>query len=440
MDPHREPQPPPPSTRRDLLKVGAGFAAAAPLAGCASRETAPDARAADRDAALDELFSELTDQRHTVEPISAEERAARRGRLGHLLREAGHDAWFCEGGATMDYLSGVGWGHSERTFGLIVLADGSHFWICPGFEAQKARLRVDAVGGDLVTWEEHEYAWAPLSAELNRRNVGRIAVDPGTRYFIPNRLGQALGPDRVVEGGDTLVRLRGVKDEHELALLRRANELTQQAQTAVSRHLRAGMSGSEVSAMMRKAQGKLGLQRVWVLALIGPSAAYPHGDGKPGRLERGDFLLVDTGGSFHGYSSDITRTWMVDGTPDSFQTRVWNTVRDAQRLAFDAIRPGVRCREVDRVARAHIEAAGFGSGYEALTHRLGHGIGMQGHEDPYFDGGSEVVLEPGMTLSDEPGIYLYGKLGVRLEDIIAVTPDGAEHFGDWQKAPDSPAS
>jgi Xaa-Pro dipeptidase len=114
-------------------------------------------------------------------------------------------------------------------------------------------------------------------------------------------------------------------------------------------------------------------------------------------------------------------------------------VRDAQQRAFETIRPGVRAREVDRAARASIEAAGYPAGFEVFTHRLGHGIGLEGHEDPYFDGASEVVLESGMTLSDEPGIYLLGRFGVRIEDIVLVTEGGADHFGSWQRAPDSPA-
>jgi Xaa-Pro dipeptidase len=232
--------------------------------------------------------------------------------------------------------------------------------------------------------------------------------------------------------------LRGRKDAHELALLRRASELTQLAIAAVARTLRRGDSAAEVARRMHRAQARLGLEGTWVLALVGPSAAFPHGGDQERSIGRGELLLVDTGGSLHGYQSDVTRTWAVEGPVGAEEERAWNAVRDAQRRAFEAIRPGVPCREIDRVARSTIEAAGFGSGYEALTHRLGHGIGLEGHEDPYFDGGSEVLLEPGMTLSDEPGIYLYGSFGVRLEDIVAVTEAGADHFGRWQASPAAP--
>jgi len=398
--------------------------------------TAPRSSAAP----ADELFRHLEDQRSSESPITADERAARRVRLGKLLAVAGIDAWFCEAGATMDYLSGVAWGHSERVFGLVVQADGTHFWICPAFEAEKARLRTAAeAGGELVTWDEHEYARAAFARAAAARGLGRWAVDPGTRYLAVLELEAADAKLRIESGAPVLGALRGIKDAHELQLLRRANELTQQGILAAAEHVRPGMCGAEIGDLMRRAQERLGLRDVWVLALPGTAAAYPHGEAARVPLARDEFLLVDTGGSFHGYQSDNTRTWVPEGRAGVERTRGWYAVRDAQLRAFDAIRPGLRCREIDSIARASLESAGFGPGYRAFTHRLGHGIGLEGHEQPYFDLGSEAVLAAGMTLSDEPGIYLYGDYGVRLEDIVAVTADGAESFGAWQAGPTSPA-
>lgn len=423
--------------RRHALLGGAalGF-------GAASCAAAHDSRARDeRDAAL-EQFPELVDQRPFHEPIAEPERAARRARLAEILRARGLDAFVCEGGATMTYLSGVSWGKSERAFALAVLADGSHFWICPAFEAEKARLSIEGpgkCGGALVTWAEHEYAFAPFAAALRERRVERVAVDPALRVFIADELAREHGRERVQLGRAEVIALRSCKDAHELALLRRANELTQQAIVAAAQRIRAGMTGAQAGRLITAAQQKLGLTDVWRLSLVGPAAAYPHGDNSGLELARGDFLLVDTGGAFHGYQSDNTRTWCVEGQPGVEQVRAWNAVRDAQRRAFDAIRPGLTCGAIDRVAREALADSGYGAGYEHLTHRLGHGIGLEGHEDPYFDGGSQVVLAPGMTLSNEPGIYIYGSFGVRLEDIIAVTASAATHFGDWQRTPLSPA-
>jgi Xaa-Pro dipeptidase len=430
--------------------MGAGLAAGGSLASCVvvvkeaqpAPPTAPERVAAEGEA--EDLFPQLSDQRHTVEPIAPEERAARRQRLGHVLSLAGVDAYFCEGGPTMTYLSGVSWGHSERVFGLMVFADGSHAWVSPAFEASRAALRTegeDGPGGEIVTWNEHEYARHALDQLLTEHRVGRVALDPNARLLVHDELsGTHLSPERIVSGREVVVELRGLKDEHELALIRRANELTQEAITAAAEHVTVGMTGADVSRLMRQAQTKLGLRGVWVLALVGPAAAYPHGTPEVVTLGEGDFLLVDTGGSLHEYQSDNTRTWVPEGAPNEYQLKVWNTVRDAQQRAFEAIRPGRPCADIDRVARAAIDAADFGPDYRTFTHRLGHGIGMQGHEDPYFDSGSQVILKPGMTLSNEPGIYLPGEFGVRLEDIIAVTEDGADHFGNWQAGPDSPIS
>jgi Xaa-Pro dipeptidase len=423
--------------RRQTL-VGAALLGAGAW-GCAAAQTSRDSDAA---AAGAELFADLADQRPFHAPISAPERAARRARLGKLLASRGLDAFVCEGGATMTYLAGVSWGKSERAFTLVVLSDGSHFWICPAFEAEKARLSIQGEGkpgGDVVTWDEHEYAWKPFAAALRARRVERVAVDPALRVFIADELASEHGRDKVVLGRAEVIALRASKDAHELALLRRANELTQQAIVAASRHIRVGMTGAEAGRLITSAQQKLGLTDVWRLSLVGAAAAYPHGDNSAVVLKRGDFLLVDTGGSFHGYQSDNTRTWCVEGQPSGEQLRAWNAVRDAQLRAFEAVRPGVPCGAIDRAARASLKASGYGEGYEHLTHRLGHGIGLEGHEDPYFDGGSEVVLAPGMTLSDEPGVYVYGSFGVRLEDIVAVTDSGADHFGSWQRDCLSPA-
>ncbi len=431
------------ASRRELLALVSG----ATLAGCAGRgpQTAPPAIQPERLEQLDEQLAPLTDQRHSVAPIQPAERAARRARLGRLLSAAGIDALLCEGGASMRYLAGIGWGRSERAFALVVLADGSHFWICPAFEAQKARLRIDpelepsGPGGPIVAWQEDEYAWRPLAAALAERRAERVALDPQARWLFARGLERELGPGRVLDAQPLLIELRARKDEHELALLRRANELTQQAIVAAGELVHAGMRGDEIAALMHLAQKRLGLEQTWCLALVGPAAAYPHGEDHGRTIGRGELLLIDTGGSFHDYQSDNSRTWAVGGPPGVEETRAWTAVRDAQQRAFEAVRPGVLARDVDRAARASIEAAGYPGGYAVFTHRLGHGIGLEGHEDPYFDGGSEVALASGMTLSDEPGIYLYGRFGVRLEDIVQVTAGGADHFGSWQQGPRSPA-
>lgn len=433
---------PPDSTRRSFLSTGVGLAAGAGMVGAGLSSCSGSAELEEESARLDELFADLEDHSGDVEPISGEERAARRQRLGGLLAAADLDAIAMESCATMEYLTGVKWGKSERLFALVVLADGSHFWVCPAFEAEKARLKLEGrgkPGGEIVTWEEHEHPFAPLHSELRARRATRIGWEPSVRFVFVDGLAREMGQGPAPGVQDLIIELRGRKDAHELALLRRANEITQEAIVAVSHRIRAGMTGGEIGAMLRHAHLKMGLTDHWDLSLIGPAAAYPHGGVRNVEIQRGDLLLVDTGGDLHGYQSDNTRTWIFDGEPTEHQSRVWHAVHDAQRAAYEAIRPGRRAGEVDLVARRFLEEAGLTEGYSTFTHRLGHGIGMQGHEDPYFDSGSQVTLKEGMTLSVEPGIYLYGQFGVRIEDIIAVTQDGANHFGNWQKGPTSPA-
>ncbi len=432
----------PPPSRRDLLGLGAGIAAAGAALGCrASPHAMNDSTASTEGDELDELLADLTDQSSLHEPIHLDERAARVRRLGDLLDGAGLDALLIEPGATMSYLTEVAWGLSERLFALVVFSDGTTIWVCPDFEVSRAEAAIRDAGGPggaVVGWDENEHAYAPLASALVRRGVKRIAIEPRVRAFVMLELAAELGADAVVSGVDVLRELRGVKDAHELALLRAASELTQRAIVAVAERLRTGTTDHEIGRMVRRAQERLGLRRPGVLPLIGEDAAIPHGGPTGRRLAVGDEILVDTGGSLHGYKSDTTRSWIFEATPTRAYERAWNTVRDAQRAAFDAMRPGVPAKEIDRAARAVVADAGYGDGFASFTHRLGHGIGLEGHEEPYLDGGNPLPLAPGMTFTNEPGIYLPGELGIRLEDVVVVTEDGADHFGDWPTGPRTP--
>lgn len=428
------------SIRRDFLKAAAA-AAVFPILGCDRREVALERARAEAVEAATKLFPELSNARGDLQPIHASEREARRRRLGELLAKSGTDAYLCEHGPTMRYLSGVSWGLSERLFALVVLADGSHFFLSPAFEVDKARLKIhgeDGPGGEIVAWEEHEYAFAPLVAELTRRRAKRIALDPYLRVFAAEGLARELGPANVVSGQDLRASLRGVKDEREIALLRKASELTQRALAALSLRLEPGITGGDISRLIDAALRATGLTSTWNLSLVGPAAAYPHGGTASEKLDPGRFLLIDCGGEYHEYQSDNTRTWCPFGSPDLEALKAWHAVRDAQRRAFDVAAPGKPCGDIDRAARETIVRAGFEGNYRAFTHRLGHGIGMEGHEDPYFDLGSKVILERGMTLSNEPGIYVLDRFGIRLEDILVITATGSQAFGTPQSVPDRP--
>jgi Xaa-Pro dipeptidase len=359
-------------------------------------------------------------------PIREEERAERRAKAQRLMRERGIDALFVEPGPSLLYFTGVRWGRSERPFGMLLPREGDAILISPAFEVERAQ---NASGGrfEIRGWQEDESPYARIADTLREwgTSSGTVAVDGEGRFFIADGLTRAAPALDVVIADPVVHGCRGVKSAHELDLLRFANEVTLEAIQAGFRTLRPGMTQAELARNIREAMGRLGYPGGWVLALFGESSAYPHGAENPEPLREGDVVLVDAGTSVHGYQGDVSRT-VPFGAPSAELTEVYGIVREAQSAALAATRPGKTAWEIDTVARSLIADAGYGPDYEYFTHRLGHGIGMEGHEWPYLVRGSEVVLRPGMTFSNEPGIYQYGKFGVRLEDIMVVTENGAE--------------
>jgi Xaa-Pro dipeptidase len=220
--------------------------------------------------------------------------------------------------------------------------------------------------------------------------------------------------------------------------MRRACQITLRAHRAVFASLEEGTTQAEASRWCNEAHRRLGMPG-GALVLFGADAAFPHGTTRPRPLRAGDVVLIDGGGRLHGYASDITRTAVFAAPPTERQRTVWDVVRRAQEAAFRAARPGVEAQSVDAAARRVIEEAGFGPGYRYFTHRVGHGIGMDGHEWTYLVRGNATRLRPGMCFSDEPGIYMPGELGVRHEDIIFITESGAENMTKWSGPPEEPA-
>lgn len=358
-----------------------------------------------------------------IAEVSPEEYAERSTAIAEALKGAGLAAVVVEPGANMQYGCGVRWSRSERPFLWVLRADGTEAWVCPAFERRTAAERLPE-GADVVVWQEHEDPFAAVA-----RLVGTgasVAVDPDTRGFIFSGIASHVAGTRVDGAPIEGVRIR--KRGAELSRLRRANEATKAAIAAASARLQVGMTQSAFAAELVAAQQAAGLEQVWCLALFGPAASFPHGTQEDRTLRADDVVLVDTGGSLHGYRSDVSRTWTV-GKPGAEVEDAWNTVASAQASALSAIRDGAPCAEPDTRARAVIEAAGHGRGYERFTHRLGHGIGLQVHEPPYLRPENSRVLRPGMTMSNEPGVYVPGAFGVRIEDIVAVTEGAPEVFG-----------
>ncbi len=358
-------------------------------------------------------------------PITEAERAARRGKAQLLMQELGYSAMLIEPGANMTYFAGIDWGRSERLFAFILPQTGKPIVISPAFEQQRAE---DQVGGrfDIRVWQEDQSPEAVVAGVLKDWGVttGKLGVDGSARTFVFNELALALPAIRMATAEAITNGCRGVKSAHEIEIMRFANRITLQAYRAGFKTLKVGMTQAELTRNFATEMTKLGFQG-GVFALFGESSAYPHGLPKPRTLAENQVVLVDGGLSVQGYQSDMTRT-VVYGTPSAEARKVFDIVHEAQRRAIEFAAPGKKCGDVDAVARKVITDAGYGPDYRTFTHRLGHGIGLEGHEWPYLVRGSEVVLQPGMTFSDEPGIYQYGKFGIRLEDIMAITETGAE--------------
>jgi len=297
-----------------------------------------------------------------VKPITSEEYQARIVRAQQLLGEQNPklDALFLAPGSSLLYFTGVHWWPSERLLGILIPQKGQPIVVCPGFEF---------VSADAVT-----------------------------------------------------IACRAVKSVHELELMRLACEATCDVYRAVFASLKEGISQSDISKLVEGGFSKMGL-RGDALVLTGASAALPHGTVKPQSLREGDVILIDGGCKVEGYSSDVTRTG-VYGKPTEKVKSVYEIVRKAQDAALDAARKGRLSGTVDDAARGVIASAGYGPDYKFFTHRLGHGIGLDGHEHPYLVRGSKTVLAPGMTFSDEPGIYIPGEFGLRCEDLMAIAEEG----------------
>jgi Xaa-Pro dipeptidase len=357
--------------------------------------------------------------------ISDAERAERRAKAQRLMMGSAVHALLVEPGPSLDYFGGLRWGRSERLFALLVPRKGDAVVICPAFERERAESQINN-RFRIRVWQEDESPYA-LVASIMRDwgfTTGTLAVESSARLFVADALAKVRPALQVISGDPITQACRGIKDAHEVELMRHANRVTIEAFRATFQTLREGMTQNELGRNLGQAFQKLGYNG-GALILFGESSAYPHGLEQPRVLESGQIVLVDGGTSVQGYASDITRT-VAFGTPSTEAVRVFEVVREAQRRALRAARPGRKAGEIDTVARDYVTAQGFGPGYKLFTHRLGHGIGLEGHEWPYLVKGSDVVLRPGMSFSDEPGIYQYGKFGVRLEDIMVITASGAE--------------
>jgi len=406
-------------TRRSLLKT----TALAPLATAlpAATEAVPQEQRG-----LPAAFDKLKPLGDRVRPITVQEFQGRIQLAQRLMSDAkpAFAALYVTQGSTFYYYTGVRWGMSERVVALLIPRKGDPLMVCPAFEEGRLRelLRWPI---DVRAWQEDESPYTLIAKWLAERGIrtGRLSVEETTRYVFFDGLRKAAPALEYASGDPVTIGCRGRKTEHELELMELACEATFDVYRAVFASLAPGMSQRDIAGLVSRGFQRMGLSG-GALVMLGEWAALPHGTTQPQKLAEGQVVLIDGGTTVDGYASDVTRCSVL-GKPPEKLVKAFDTVRQAQDAALAACARGRMCGSVDDAARAVVSSAGYGAGYHLFTHRLGHGIGLDGHEHPYLVRGSKIVLEPGMTFSNEPGIYVAGDYGLRLEDIMVVTEEGA---------------
>jgi Xaa-Pro dipeptidase len=375
------------------------------------------------------------------QPITAVEHAARVAKVQTVMREQHLAALLVESGSSLEYFTGIRWWRSERTTAALIPADGQPIVVTPFFEVPSVResLKIDA---EIQHWNEDESPFALLAGALDAlpRPDEPVALEETTRAFIVEGVRKALKTHRQAILGDKVVNAcRTIKSPAELALMQVANDITLAAIRHVHANLKTGMTAPEIRDMVYAKMTAQGGKEPFALVLLNDASAYPHGTEKPQSVREGSIILIDTGCKLHGYSSDISRTW-VHGKPTARQREVWDTVKRGQELALETVKIGRPVGDVDKAVRAYYEGLGWSKDYglPGTSHRTGHGIGMDVHEPPNLMRADTTPFQAGMCFSDEPGIYIPGEFGVRMEDCWYLTEQGPKLFTPLAKSIDDP--
>ena len=409
-------------SRRRWMKANLAGAAAAGALGALGADASPQSSSSRH---LPKAFGGLKPVGDRIHSITPAEFAARREHAQKLMAaaEPAFDALYVTSGSALYYYTGFHWGLSERLMAFVLPRKGEPLFVSPAFEADRLR-ELAKPPAEIRTWEEDESPYALVVSGLADRGIraGRIAVEERVPFFFYDGLRRAGAGFEFGSADPVTIGCRAQKSAAELDLMRTACSATVDCYRAVFASIEEGMTERDVNGLVRLGFERQGLEG-GALVLFGKWAAQPHGTTVPQKLREGDVLLIDGGTSVEGYASDVTRM-TVFGKPAEKHQRAFDAVHHAQEAALGAARAGRLSGTVDDAARGVIAAAGYPGGYKVFTHRLGHGIGLDGHEHPYLVRGSRTVLAPGMTFSNEPGIYLTGDFGLRLEDDMVIAADG----------------
>ena len=372
--------------------------------------------------------------------ITAAERLARVAKAQQLMRRLGFGAILIEPGASLTYFTGVEWHRSERLTAAILPAEGEAVIVTPFFEAPSVRESL-VIPADVRTWEEDEDPLRLVVGVLWERRLAAlpVGIEETVRFFAVDGLRKALPRIEIRNAAPVVRPCRMVKSPAELALMQKATDITIAAYRYTWPRIERGMRPSDIGRIMDGATIALGGSPEFALVLLGEAAAYPHGSGKPQAVRDGEIVLMDCGCTVEGYQSDVSRTF-VFGEPSTEQRKVWDQVHRGQQIAFAAARVGAPAGSVDDAVRRQYEAWGYGPRYKlpGTSHRTGHGIGLDGHEPVNLVHGETTPLAPGMCFSDEPGIYIPGKFGIRLEDCFHMTQSGPRWFSTPPPSIDRP--
>ncbi len=374
-------------------------------------------------------------------PISNVERMMRLETARKLMRDKGFGALLVELGSSLAYFTGVDWHRSERTTAAVIPATGDPIIITPVFEEPSVRETL-GIPAEVRAWNEDENPFELIAGALKDRGVmsGRVAVESTTRFFIIDGVRKVSGAYEFASGDPVVRPCRMFKSQTELNLMQVASNITMVAYALVHQRVQTGMEQSDIATMMTEATQALGGAPEFSLVLLNEASAYPHGSRQKEVVREGSIVLMDCGCTVHGYQSDISRTWVHKAAPTPRQRKVWETVKRGQEIALETAKIGVPCKAIDAATRAYYEKEGWGPRFKlpGLSHRLGHGIGMDGHEPPYLVGNDDTPLQAGMCFSDEPGIYIPGEFGVRLEDCWHMTEAGPKLFSGLAKSLEEP--
>ena len=413
------------ASRRTLLKA----AAALPLLAVPGL-----LRAAEPD------LADLQSLTANAQPIGPEERRLRLARAQALMKVNGIGAVLIEPGSSLIYFTGVRWWRSERLTCAVLPVEGDPCIVAPFFEEPSVRESL-GVPAEVRVWQEDQDPLAIVTGFLRDRKLANrpVGIEETSRYFIVAGLQHVLPGVKIVSANPVVRGCRMIKTAPEIALMQLATDVTLAAYRWAVPRIEAGMTPAQIGAVMSAATEKLGGEVEFNLILLGEAAAYPHGSGKPQHVTPGEVVLMDCGCTVHGYQSDISRTF-VHGTASAQQRKVWDQVRHGQAIAFEAAQLGVPAGHVDDAVRRYYVSQGYGPDYKlpGLSHRTGHGIGLDGHEPVNLVRGEKTPLAAGMCFSNEPGIYIPGSFGVRLEDCFHMTEAGPKWFSVPPNSIDAP--